>query len=45
MSAEDEAELRAKNKARIAKRKAMIADKKDKKVYGSNSPATKKYKK
>ena len=45
MSAEDEAKLRAKNRARIAKRKAFIADKKAKKVYGSSSPATKKYKK
>ena len=39
MSAEDEAKLRAKNKARIAKRKAMIADKKAKGVYGPSSPA------
>ena len=45
MSAEDEAKLRAKNRAKIAKRKAMIADKKAKGVYGSSSPATKKYKK
>ena len=44
-SAEDEAELRAKNRARIAKEKAFIADKKAKKVWGSSSPATKKYKK
>ena len=34
-----------KNRAKIAKRKAMIADKKAKGVYGSSSPATKKYKK
>jgi hypothetical protein len=45
MSAEDEAKLRAKNRARIDKRDALIADKKAKKVYGSSSPATKKYKK
>ena len=44
-SAEDEAILRAKNRARIDKRNAMIADKKAKKVWGSSSPATKKYKK
>ena len=45
MSAEEEAKIRAKNRARIAKEKAFIADKKAKKVYGSSSPATKKYKK
>jgi len=45
MSPEEEAKLRAKNKARIAKEKAFKADKKAKKVYGSSSPATKKYKK
>ena len=44
-SDEDKKKIRAKNRARIAKRKAFIADKKAKKVYGSSSPATKKYKK
>ena len=44
-SEEDKKKIRAKNRARIAKRKAFIADKKAKKVYGSSSPATKKYKK
>ena len=36
MSAEDEAKLRAKNRARIDKRDAMIADKKAKGVYPKN---------
>ena len=45
MSPEEEAKLRAKNKARIAKEKAFKADKIAKKVWGSSSPATKKYKK